>query len=74
MHIIHTPDQNNLGTPQVVGFAFWLKVMYGYCSLVNKALKQAACRDAAHWFTKHRNKVHVGCHHKNQCDETTQHP
>ena len=28
-------------------------------------------RDGAYWFTEHRNKLHVGCHHKKQCDETT---
>ena len=53
----------------------------------NKAQKQAACRDGTHWYTKHRNKLHVGmlltglqntnklhvgCHHENQCDETIQ--
>ena len=27
-------------------------VMQGCCSLANKAQKQAACRDDAHWFTK----------------------
>ena len=43
--------------------------MQGCCSLANKALKQAACRDAAYWFTEHGNKLHVGCHHENQCDE-----
>ena len=47
--------------------------------------KRKQCRDAAHWQTKHRNKLHVGmlltglqntnnlhvgCDHKNQCDET----
>ena len=46
--------------------------------------KESDGRDAAHWQTKHRiklhvgmlltglqntNKLHVGCHHENQCDE-----
>ena len=34
--------------------------------------QSTACRDGAHWYTKHRNKLHVGCHHKEQWDETTQ--
>ena len=46
--------------------------MWGWCSLVYKVQKQAACRDATYWFTEHRKKLDVGYHHKNQCDETIQ--
>ena len=49
-----------------------------------QSTEQAACRDGAHWYTKHRNKLHVGMlltglqktnklhvgYH--QCDETIQ--
>ena len=33
-----------------------------------QAQKQAACRDGL----QNTNKLHVGCHHENQCDETIQ--
>ena len=76
IHQLSLLQGQNLLKKKVMDAAHWqTKHTEIRCMLVGMLLtgiQSTETRDTAYWFTEHRNKLHVGCHHENQCDETIQ--
>ena len=68
MTMYYIPDKAPLTVPLYLHFA---KAKYRYNGTVRGALSIYVGMLLTA-FTEHRNKLHVGCHRENQCDETTQ--